>query len=232
MIKFTKKYNDKIDSCIRALTLMGTDRDKIVESYSGVKFPKSRIDKCEMFRNILNKRLSCPQFQYLTDLCSLARYRDKRCPHEYGVDLILGWLVEDAVLNILTNSDHSLRLYGEDKGRVFLESGKISAIPDIELDTDDGKRYIEVFTDWTNIWKKKNHADLRYDKYPCLVEHKAFLLGISPLSKTGFYIDLSIDCTLFKKEDKTGYSKPGYVYKGIRDKLVGFDDVIAWLKSL
>jgi len=232
MIKFTKKYNDKIDACLSAITLLNADKERIVGSYRRTRFPKSRVEKSELFGNILNKKLSCSQFQYLTDQCGLARFRDKRCPHEYGVDLILGWLVEDAVLDRLVNEGLNSRLFGEDKKREFLNIGKISAIPDIEIDTKTGKRYIDVFTDWSNTWKKKNHADLRYDKYPCLVEHNAFLLGVSPHANAFFLIELTQYDSLFKESVIGAWGKRGYTYKGIKDDLTSLNVVIDHLKSL
>ena len=57
---------------------------------------------------------------------------------------------------------------------------------------------LEYMNDWSDTWRKRNHLDLRENKYLTLLDEQAILLGISPLSQQAIVIYFG---GLFKKNN-------------------------------
>jgi len=195
--KLSNTYSKKVGACKQCLDLLEVDIDQLVSKYDGEYFPDSKINKGELFRNImLSGSYSKEQETYMEDMCGgLTRFRDKRTGVEYAADLVIGWLSEDGLIDYFSNTGQSAVLSGDDRYREFLNPRKISTQADIELRSATGKRKLEYMNDWTDTWIKWNHLDLRENKYLKLVDEKAIFLGISPLSQEALVIDIGNEKT-------------------------------------
>jgi len=220
---FSKQYRLKIDSCVYSVSSLGSSVNDVVASYGATRFPDSNLEKKEAFKQVIAKELSPSVHEYFTEKCSLTYHRDRRQPHEYAVDLILGWIVEDAVVR-------AIERYGHDRYREFLSARKISTQPDMIIQGRTTNRLLEIFSDWKDTWKKRGHADLRDRKYERLVAEQALLFGIAPISQQGFLIDMAIDDGGFKSAFIPAYTKMGYTTTEIRNRLVpiekAFEEVL------
>lgn len=224
------EYELKIMACLKVFSQIGFDIQTIQSKYGIDHFLNSKISKSDLFTNILEIKLNQDQIDFLNSRCSLSYFKDRRSPVEYGIDLILGWLIEDAIFKILCNAGLNLRLDGNDRHREFLSAANISTQPDILIMTTP-PRSLEIFADWRGTWSKYGHADLRDNKFISLSKKHAYLLGLSPLTSEGFLIDFASEANLFRfTPEIKGYGgKPGYSCSSIKSKLQPIDKVLTEL---
>ena len=230
-MRLSEVYCKKIDACVEAIRHLGYDAKKVAETYRGQSFPDGP-EKATCFTQVIDKDLDDGMCEYLNKKCDLAHFRDARQPHEYGVDLVLGWLIEDAVMLVLQKEGRKAILSGNDRYREFLSQRKISTQPDIRVEFRCGARLLEIFCDWTNTWRGKNHGDLRDNKYAKVKREGAVMLGIAPITSEGFLIDFSEDDEDFEENYIAAYRKMGYTFKGIWRILRPLDEVMQDLLSL
>lgn len=217
---FSEQYKLKVDSCVYSVSSLGSSVNDVVASYGATRFPDSNLEKKEAFKQVIAKELSPSVHEYFTEKCSLTYHRDRRQPHEYAVDLVLGWIIEDAVVRAIERSGKLVVLHGHDRYREFLSAKKISTQPDMIVQGRTSNRLLEIFSDWKDTWKKRGHADLRDRKYERLVAEQALLFGIAPISQQGFLIDMAIDDGGFQSAFIPAYRKMGYTTTEIRNRLV------------
>ncbi len=170
-------FVDKVAKFQKFCELIGYDVDDFLKRYQGNTIPKTKLDKYELFKNLIQHRLTNEQNTYILKVCSLSN-RDSRTPQEYAKDLVISWLVEDIIKDYL-----NLQSNGADKDRVFLHAKQIKYDSDFILND----RLIELYVNFTNYWTKTRKIDLRMDKYLHLVEKKSLLLGIA-FEDLKFYI--------------------------------------------
>ena len=231
MERLSETYCNKVNSCIKAIESLGYDVNKLVAKYSGQHFPQGP-DKSRCFGQVIIQKLSDKIHGYMDEKCSLAHHRDSRMPYEYGIDLILGWLVEDAFILLMEEKCKKAILSGNDRYREFLHPRKISTQPDISFMSQKGPRMLEIFADWKGTWRNKNHADLRDNKFKKLREHDAVMVGIAPLTTEGFIVDFSKGNQGFEESFIPAYRKTGYTCKNIRDILKPLKEVVTELLAL
>ncbi len=223
-------YSKKVDSCIQAIGHLKCDLQRMMQKYEGEHFDGGP-EKSICFARIIEKQLDDDTRDYLNQRCNLPHLRNGRPAYEYGIDLMLGWLIEDAVLLVLEERGRRPVLSGHDRYREFLTPRKISTQPDIRVEFASGARLLEVFADWKGTWRSKNHADLRDNKYAKVKREQAVMLGIAPITAEGFLIDFAKD-DLFEPSYIGGYRKMGYTFKGVRTVLMPLEKVIDDLLSL
>jgi hypothetical protein len=224
-LEMSKPYRDKVEACKASIRLLDATPSALVNHYVGQCFPETEIQKSDLFKQVLDCSILAATAEYLARACDLPRFRDRRTPVEYGIDLVLGWLVEDAVLRFFESHDRTAVLSGHDRYREFLPPRKISTQPDIRLGQDPGK-LIEIFCDWKGTWRKHNHADLRDSKFNKLRSEEALMIGIAPLTHEGFVIDFGSETGGFESSFIPAYQKPGYTTHDIRDKLRPLDQAL------
>jgi len=221
-------YHIKIQSCLKALNQIGFDIQSIKSKYGIESFSNTNISKTDLFTNALASQLNPSQIEFLNQKCSLTYFKDKRTPVEYGIDLMLGWLIEDAIFQTLSKAGFNSTLDGNDRRREYLTANNISTQPDILIQTTPPKS-LEIFADWRGTWRKYGHADLRDNKFVSLKNKKAYLLGICPIDSEGFLIDFSSQSNLFEYVSAIkGYgNKPGYSCVSIKTQLKPLNEVIS-----
>ena len=231
----SETYSKKIDSCLNALTQLEIQLETIIKNYKDKKMSESEIDKSEFFKSILKKDLKEEHITYMNNkLEKLQHFRDHRKPYEYGIDLVLGWIIEDGVLELLKQSEIHSILTGNDRYREFLHPRKISTQPDIEIETNKkNKKLLEIMFSWKDTWNKKGHIDLRDSKLKKLKEHKALFLGIEPISSLAFLIDFEKEQSDWEQTRISGYGgKIGYTNNNIKKHLKSLKDILKIVKNI
>ena len=230
----TQTYISKVESCVKLINIFEYSSVSICNKYQDQKFPDSNIPKKDVFNSIINKELPDQYIKYLESKCEgLSHHMDRRKPHEYAIDLILGWLSEDALINFLQKNNIKSNLEGNDRYREFLSARKISTQPDIKITSKSGDmRLLEYMCDWRDTWWTKGHLDLRDNKYIKLQNDKAIFLGISPLSMKGFIIDFMDDKQKWEKRFNPAYRKEVYADDKIKEKMKPLKDILGLLKKI
>lgn len=92
-------YDQKIDIIEKFLD---DNLNLSIDQFIKLKYDEKylKFNKSDLFSRLKNK-LKKDQIDFIISSLSKKHLRDKRTPFEYVCDLILGWIVEDAVLEIL-----------------------------------------------------------------------------------------------------------------------------------
>ena len=231
----SESYSKKIDSCLNAITYFGSDLKTTLEKYKSQNFVDSNIHKRDLFYSIFKKKLSESQLDFINAKCqSLKHFMDKRMPHEYAIDLALGWIFEDCILNFLNQRGVKSFLSGNDRYREFLTAKKISTQPDIVfISSNENIISLEIFCDWKDTWFSQNHADLRDNKFNRLVEKNSYLLGVSPSQSLGFLMNVKEQKDSFEFKKIYGYGgKFGFTHKNIKSELRPLEEIAMKLINL
>ena len=211
-------YTQKIVALHSLAKHAGTTTDTLCEAYSGQQVGNG-LDKAELFKSALSGPYTGHQALHLITVCDLPHNRDKRTELQYATDLIIGWLSEDATLQILNNAGHQATLVGADKTRDFLTKQTITHGADIQTP----KTQIELIFDYTNHWSKANKLDLRDNKLEYLQNNNITLLGIAP--RTGQAIVIT-DYTHFTHGHIPAYNKDGWTLQNAKDHLKPISEAI------
>ena len=102
--------------------------------------------------------------------------KDNRSSLEFIQNVMLGWLIEDALYIYLKNKGYNISLNGSDKIRVF--KNKPTNDPDFKMILKDEIIYLEQITDYAGYWKKYKNITLRDNKYLHLKQNNIFVFGI------------------------------------------------------
>jgi len=138
--------------------------------------------------NIVSDNLTADDVSYIQEkLGRLRHLRNSRSPLEYALDLMLGWAIEDGILEVLLSQEFSCQLSSADREREFLTRPKASS--DITVDVAPGKKVLlEVVKDFEGYWAKNKKIDLRDAKYNRLKKEKGILLGLDFNNKKFFVL--------------------------------------------
>ena len=221
-MKLTNDYSEKIDACINSVKSLEVSPKSILERYGSISFEDSEVLKRDAFNQVLKKSLSKEVFDLFHDRCNLSWLKDRREPFEYAIDLILGWIIEDAIVTHVGRRGLDVELDGEDRYREFLTPQKISTQPDLKITNGRESRVVEVFSDWKGTWRRKGHADLRDSKWRKLRHEGALMLGIAPHNSEGFLLDFAEGDNDFVESFIPAYRKNGYTNSNIQESLVPF----------
>jgi len=143
-------------------------------------------------QNLLNNSLTPKQEQYLKSTLTNAHAIDKRTPLEMAKNLVVNWLLEDAIVEVFNNYilDTGLTIYnnGNDANRQF--SKKATENPDFVItdENDNIVSFIELKADYSGFVSKNKIVDLRDNGYENLRKHNGYLLVIDFANQV-FYFD-------------------------------------------
>lgn len=102
----------------------------------------------DLFRNKLSKDLD-----YILSSCK--HNRDRRSNLEYGKELILGWILEDYIINLLENKEEvNVSKTGSDAQRQLLSKNKVSSTPDLQLKVRNKLVDVEIIVDFGGEHKR------------------------------------------------------------------------------
>lgn len=222
--------------CKKLLALasyLETDLEKIVNSYGHSCFLHTEINKKEFFNNFLNGQISDAEGAQIADKCRLDFHRDMRSSLNYALDLILGWLVEDLILNKMKALGSSIELDGADKSREFLKGYEITVDSDFLIDGINGPQSIELVVSWDDYWKNTNSLDLRSSKYEKLLKSKldARILAIDVSSQEGMVLTTTdIQSKIRRRNNPAWGGKLVYTFFGINDYRKPLSESLVLLK--
>lgn len=235
MTELSSNYTGKINALKLLLSSLNTNFESLLAKYTTQSFPQTKISKHKLFSEVLiSNMVSEKHANYMEEKCgSLSHFRDRRTGVEYGADLILGWIAEDALLQKLKSLGEDVTLGGEDRYREFLSAIKISTGPDITIKRRSEKlRKIELMCDWKETWKIKKHIDLRDNKYNKLINEGSLFIGLAPLSNQGFALDFSKHQSGWVNEFIPAYRKEGYSNRDVANWLEPADLAIKKLLQM
>ena len=151
-------------------------------------------------------------------LTGTTHHRDFRNIRQYAFNLILNWLVEDLIFQLLEKSGLQVNKEGSDGNRDLLMGKQVSAEPDLMIKKDK-ENWIEVIANYptykgfSSFWEQEGFFDLRDNKYSQLLEKSddnlVFVVGVV-VSKSSFFIlriDKDLDYTNKVSEKNFGYKK-------------------------
>lgn len=231
--------SEKLHQRVNGLSLidnyLSTQLEEVLQSYRGMCFRNSQIDKFQFFMECLDLKLSKESEQFLVDKCRLDFHRDSRSSVHYGLDLVFGWIYEDLILATLRKRGISVQLAGEDRHREFLPASEIGTTSDFLLDLNGIRKPLEIVFAWNNHWTIYDRWDLRDSKYMSLVSAgvESLCLGIELPSLNGFLIDMQNPNLVFIKRANPAWgNKFVYTLTGVRDQLKSVDLVLEDFKQL
>lgn len=135
--------------------------------------------------------------------------KDKRTVVELAWDLLLGWIIEDCIIEYLQSLFWNIVSNGGDKDRIF-SNNKITSDSDFKIAINNKTFLIEQVTAYSNIWKDKQSIDLRDNKYKKLIKHQSYILCID-LKNEKFYFFYVPDSSATRIEHFIPYGgKPVY----------------------
>lgn len=225
------KSRSKVKSCVRAIELLGAEGPELFLRYKDQRFRDSAVEKGALFQSVLGGTLTAQQAAFLGEACNLPYHRDARSSVEYGIDLALGWLIEDAVAHRLKRAGAKVSLTGHDRERDYLFAHEISQEPDLRITWLGAERRVEVMCDWLDTWRTRDHLDLRDRKFARLQAEGALLFGIAPGSASGLVLAAAAESGAFKFNSSiAGYGgKPGFTARGISARLVPVEEAVGLL---
>lgn len=134
--------------------------------------------------------------EILTQVGNISFTKDARTAAAYAYDLIMGWLVEDIIIEHIENSGLMVVKIGADAERRFLKSGAITSDLDIEIfnpNTGEKERF-DIYFDANGYWAKYDKIDIRESKWNTLVKNNAAIICLS--NQGVAIVDVNTDHTI------------------------------------
>lgn len=138
-------------------------------------------DKSLILRLVQNK-MTANDITTLNQTLSNSHRMDYRTPEQLALNLVLGWVVEDAIRDKLLSMSVKIQNSGTDGERKF--NSVATNIPDLVA---NGEKYLEVVMGYTSAEKKYGIA-LRDNKYENLKEFNSALVGVDLLEEKLYII--------------------------------------------
>lgn len=173
--------------------------------------------------NILDNHVTVENEKYIESVLGYAHHRrDKRTSLEYACDLIVGWTIEDCIVEILNDLGYVTSLNGADKGRKLLLDPTSDS--DLKVSINGKEILIEQVNDFTGYWKRTKHVPLRDKKFIHLRNENSLLFGIDFKNKLFFILDVSETESNYISYHKP-FSKPAYALKVTKDDFYNLSQV-------
>jgi len=165
-------------------------------------------------QNLITNSLTPAQEQYLKNVLTNAHAMDNRTPIDYAKNLVVNWLLEDAIVEIFNNfifagSELTLYYNGNDADRKF--SKRASEEPDFAItdENDEIVSFIELKADFSGFVSTNKAVDLRDNGYDNLRKHNGYLLVIDFANQL-FYFDSIYNLPAQHINNPLWNNKPAY----------------------
>jgi hypothetical protein len=183
-------FADKARFLREFVKALGLGEGDILQAYE-VEFFCDGFPKIKAFKEVFAGELSSELVNYLRERLrssGLCHHRDARNPCEYGVDLVRGWIYEDAVARGLGLCGMRAEAVGKDRQREFLNGCKVGSDADFMVHCGGSCRMVEAVSDYTGYWSRNDRVDLRDFKYDKIMKQGGLLLGLSLATLDGFVL--------------------------------------------
>lgn len=179
--------------------------DMVLEDFLNTKNWEEDVSLC---MDIFDDCIMIEEEEYLDSVLGYAHHRrDKRSSMEYACDLMLGWVLEDCLVEILNELGYKTSLNGADKNRKFLLDPTTDS--DLKVLVDGKEVLIESVNDFTGYWKRTKWVPLRDNKYLKLKREKSLLFGIDYKNELFILLNSSQRKAQYIQYHKP-FSKPAY----------------------
>lgn len=173
--------------------------------------------------DILDDKVTSEEEKYIESVLGYARHRrDKRSSLEYACDLMVGWLLEDCIVEVLNNLGYDTSLNGADRNRKLLLDPTTDS--DLKVSINGKDILIEQVNDFTGYWIKTKHVPLRDNKYLNLKKENSLLFGIDFKNDLFFILDVSKTNANYIPFHRP-FSKPAYALDVSDDDFNDLDKV-------
>lgn len=173
--------------------------------------------------NIIDDKVTNDDEIYIEKMLGYAHHRqDKRSSLEYACDLIVGWIIEDCIVEILKSLGYNTSLNSADKNRKLLLNP--TADSDLKISINGKYMLIEQVNDFTGYWKKTLHVPMRDNKYKNLAKENSLLFGIDFKNELFFMLDVSKTEANYIPYHRP-FSKPAYALKITNNDFYNLDQV-------
>ena len=173
--------------------------------------------------DIFDDSVTIQDEEYIESVLGYARHRrDKRSSLEYACDLMVGWIIEDCVVDILNEMGYNTSLNGADRNRKLLLDP--TADSDLKITIHGEEVLIESVNDFTGYWKKTKHVPLRDNKYLHLKQENSLLFGIDYVNNLFFMLNVQEREANYIKYHRP-FSKPAYAILITDDDFYNLNEV-------
>jgi len=182
-------------------------------------------------KNLITNSLTPAQEKYLEKTLTNLHIMDNRTKIEFAKNLVVNWLLEDAIVEIFNRNilDTGLTIYpnGNDADRKF--SKRATEDPDFVItdENDNIVSFIELKADYSGFVTSAMSVDLRDNGYENLRKHNGYLLVIDFPNQT-FYFDSIYNLPAEHINNPAWNNKPAYRV----DISKAFSDQLSNLKNL
>jgi len=207
---------------------------KFVQDNLGISYTalmQNWVDK-HTAKNLLTNSLTPTQEDYLKNVLTNVHAMDNRTQIEFAKNLVVNWLLEDAIVEIFNNfifagSDLAMYYNGNDADRKF--SKRASENPDFAI-TDENENvvsFIELKADYSGFVTNAKSVDLRDNGFDNLRKHNGYLLVID-FENQVFYFESIYNLPAQHINNPAWNGKPAYRL----DISNAFSDNLSNLKNL
>ena len=230
----SRKYCQKISALLKTAGSYDQSLKTLIDQYEGQVLVNSEgLDKRFIFKMIILHKSTCEAFTAYcrTRLGHLDHNKEKnRTPEQYGLDLIVGWIGEDLLLNFLNQAGFEVALNAQDKSRDFSDdSMNITADADFQT-IDPDLPNIMVKNDLTGYMRRSGCLDIKPGDYSLLESKKGIVIGVSE-NEMVCITDVSKH-TVEHIPRHTKFNKPMVRIRLSSSAFMTFKDSLAYLKSM
>ena len=180
----TEDYKNKVNF---AKKFISSNIDMNIEE---LLIKKEWDEETSLCMHIFNDEVTNEDEEYIKSLLETAYHRrDKRTSLEYACDLMVGWILEDCIVEMLNMEGYETILNSADSDRKILTKPKADS--DLRVMVDGEEVLIELVNDFKGYWKRYHKVDLRDNKYENLKDENSLLLGIDFKYSDFFILDIS-----------------------------------------
>ncbi|HZK44124.1 MAG TPA: hypothetical protein VFC73_07520 [Syntrophomonadaceae bacterium] len=199
---------------------------KLVENFTGLDLIVFAAEHYgPEYSNVMKGKLSTNLDNVLR---SCYHNRDTRSNLQYGQDLILGWILEDFIIDRLQAPDIIFTKTGADAERKFLSGSKVTTDSDYKISLEGKQFFVELAHDFNLFWQKREVYHLRDNKLLSLIKKSekvpTFILGISIVDRKCILKRIHKNMNKEYIEFHPPYKKPAYEIPMPAEEFYNFDD--------
>lgn len=139
----------------------------------------------------------------VTLLYGTRHHRNARSPRQYAADLLLGWLLEDGILQLFQRHGITATASGSDADRFLKQGAQVTEEPDLCVTYDKERWWLDILADYPtkqgkpSFWKDTKRCHLRDNKFLRLVEYArnedehAGVIGIVIKEQEYFWLEIT-----------------------------------------
>lgn len=231
-----KKFDAKLDLVIDLLNDNDINIHKLISEYQDAPLVSKLLG--------LDTTITQQDLNDLEEkLAGNEHHKDFRDTVSFARNLIVNWLIEDAIVIIAERNGLEVNHTGKDGKRELLQGWRATSDPDLEFTMKESKLWVEVIANFPtanfdSYWEQTGEFDLRDYKLKSLKEkaktQKTIVLGINVKQKKFFTFQIheNIEATLGPEPKFGGKPAMKIKFPGGKPTLQGFGNLPYALKNI